>query len=114
MLAVAKDREFPVMYQLGVDESCDGFMTIPGGSELSEQVMHAGCALYLDAPLSEVPGFDWHCSEEHLQTFKPVVFLPVGFRGGAGYLIMSMYPDSGTLEEIISRLRTNAHFPQDR
>ncbi len=114
LLAVAKGREFAIEYQLGVDESCDGGMVIPAGSELAEQVMHAGCALYLDIPLSEIPGFEWRCSEDHLLNFKPVVFIPLGFRSAAGYLIMSMYPDSGGLEEIISRLRTNAHFPQDR
>ncbi|TVQ24928.1 MAG: hypothetical protein EA383_09635 [Spirochaetaceae bacterium] len=114
LLAVLSDESFDVSYQLGVDESCDGLMSIASQSELGEEVLRTGSALYADVALSDIPGFQFRCDSEHLGSFRPVVFLPVGFRGTAAYLIMSMYPDSGSIEDIISRLRTNAHHPQDR
>ena len=114
LLAVLGDERFDVSYQLGVDESCDGLMSIESQSELGEEVLRSGSALYADAALSDIPGFQFRCNGEHLESFRPVVFLPVGFRGAAAYLIMSMYPESGSIEDIISRLRTNAHHPQDR
>ncbi len=112
LLAVSENESFTVTYQLGVDDSCDGRLSVDAGSELNSQVMQTGSALSLDVSLAEIPGVKAGCETSHLEAFTPVVFLPVGFRGKSGYLIMSMYPESGSISDIISRVRTNAHFPQ--
>lgn len=112
LLAVSENESFTVTYQLGVDDSCDGRLSVDAGSELNSQVMQTGSAMSLDVSLADIPGVQAGCESSHLEAFTPVVFLPVGFRGKSGYLIMSMYPESGSISDIISRVRTNAHFPQ--